>query len=1381
MQFFDQNTDSTRIPADVRPLVHGMLENTQKFDESHEAPEVTQALKYHRESQKRRQTSPYQGANPFVHDIIDIFGFDPLDFQVESWETVQTLDAKRRQGNQDSELAALFEAPTGFGKTEAFLGPVYKLLQENPNETAVIVYPRTALLQNQLERVLAHVHEMRDGGPSELSVGVYIGNQPYKPSEVETNKKFFEPGQHPRFKLANCWCGAEGESNAFEYHGTSTTYTLKCESNPEHKFTDRELMLSRENIKDDPPNILLTTLESLELFALKPNYDIIDQVSTIVLDEVHLYTGLRGAHTANIVENINDITDQELLWLGASATVDNPKRFAKKLFGIQGKRIETIRPPDTDFKTDHDDFEHYYFLMSPEDGPGASSMLIQQLMLLGHALLDDPDGQTGKILSFIDSISQVNQKQAQLTNADEERELWRYHRSGEGAENWDNVAREMGYEFRESPLSLLSVYSDRGFDADAAIHSDVLLSTSFLEVGIDVGDISIIAQYRTPQDLSSFIQRTGRAARKEGMNSHILTFLSNLTGDSNMFYRAERFLGSDLRTPLKSDNEVVAWIHDQLNNYYTAMSEVREEFHRSARAEELAFFEAFIDADDGLDFPEFHQFLTEPDEFLESELDIETDIGQPLISESFLNAVDDELDAKSRSLEAEFEELNDYIDTDGSEIIRAENAFDQYLNIVRDRILELIRSYQDALSEFEHVLSQEGEPPENPQLEGVSEALDEAQSRVEKYRSLSDEERVEQYNELLADLVATAGQLKGIRASADRVSDSSVTDVQLANIDDLQAAVNRLATLAGDERLTELNQERRQIFYLKKAMDELFSYRGLSEDSSGTPSKPYLSLWYVKYLLRASYYFNRYLSLDGRRQPKDIWYVPPNYFESSGQYFTVFSGDHDLSGSEESIDSIVHSYAPYRSEYQADSGTSRLFMPETEVVEHSSEDTPSRVAFNFENVPTDDRTNMRIPESITLDAVTDLTEGSAQNIVRYCPECLQIISDIDSCLRHNDSALGKIHSDPQVSTIARDKTVEETNGRLSLCELSGEVTLEGVTLDITPAEYKGPDIGYGWSKQDRIYREIESPEPPLGFSVDTRGIVLDVSSYLEIIGDVREEVSKFKDFETVPFEGIAYHTAAHFLLQLVADIGGVNPSMLFYGIDETREEVFVFERTEGGQGITDLVFDEITVNPGNVLAAMNQTAFNPQVLNERLWGQSEVIEALPEAGAVDEETAAELVSNHLDIPYTDVRERVVQEFLTTTDRCRQLADDVSSIDVPIAYKIKHEIATAQLEGETQLPRKRLENLEESFDLERTVETIDSLFVSPDIDGCVENLHLSECISGHSQEESLSYILLEHLYDHLTTTVDTTEADSFMFDSEHLPAAQIDGKNVFITF
>src|SRR6056297_3908980 len=159
MKYFDSNSDRSRVDADVQPLVNGILENTQIFGPDTESPpRVTSALKYVQEPQKRRSPGEYDGDDEFIENIIDIFGFEPLNFQQTSWDIVRDLNERRRGGNSQG---AIFSAPTGFGKTEAFLGPLYQLLQDGRQESVAIVYPSRALLQDQLGRILEHIHSIK--------------------------------------------------------------------------------------------------------------------------------------------------------------------------------------------------------------------------------------------------------------------------------------------------------------------------------------------------------------------------------------------------------------------------------------------------------------------------------------------------------------------------------------------------------------------------------------------------------------------------------------------------------------------------------------------------------------------------------------------------------------------------------------------------------------------------------------------------------------------------------------------------------------------------------------------------------------------------------------------------------------------------------------------------------------------------------------------------------------------------------------------------------------------------------------------------------------------------------------------------------------------
>jgi len=1386
MRFIDHTTPARRVPEDVRPLVRGMLANRQLLATDHDGDVVTDAVKYTTRDQKRRLPSEYDGGNEFVEDIIEIFGFDPLDFQVDSWELIDDFHHRRQDTGQPH--AAVLSAPTGFGKTEAFLGPLYQHLINDEQDTAAIVYPRRALLQDQLGRILEHIHTIRENGMSPPTVGVYMGNMPYVIEEVRDDYVESSGGQDA-FTLTNCWCGDDA-TNAFVYEGGSNSHTFRCEADASHSFTNNELVLSRtEIVNGSTPDILLTTLESLELFSLKPNYDLVDDIDTVVLDEVHLYTQLRGAHASKIIANINDITDQPLLWLGASATIDNAERFIRKLFDYPSNRLATVDVPESDLKEGHGDQEHYYFLLSPEDGPGASSMMIQQLLLIGHGLLRDTNGNHSKSLSFIDSISQVNQKKAQLDDAErgddsqDEPPLWHHHtaRSPQGQdplteeEDWDTVSREMGYEFIDDrALEFLPVYSEAGFDAEDAAANDVFLSTSFLEVGIDIGEIEHVTQYRTPQNLSSFVQRTGRAARNEG-DAHIFVFLSNLTNDANMFYRADRFLSSELRTPLKPDNEVIEWIHETLRQYYERASDI--ENRRLRRGEETTFLQEFLTQDK--QYQEFHQLLINPDEFLLAEFDIETNL-RPLTNEAGIEGFRDEVEDYNAELEAEFAEVNDLINVDSGEITRGDNAFDQYVEEVRQRTLEAIGHYVSIIDEFEEAVTDQDLPDVNETLAESRETFEDLRERARDGYRGDEAERVEQFEYLFGDIITGVGDLTGVRARIGTHMDDRPADVSLDRITDLREAVTLLSSIAGDGRLEENYSEQHQIDYLGKVLDELAAYRGLDRDYGDPASRPHMSLYYVKSLLRAAYYCHRYLEITDRDFDDEIWYVPPSYFESSGQFFTVVEPD-GYSDSEETIDSLVHSYAPFRSEFQGDGGSMHVFLPDTEVLDYGDDLHENTVQFVFEDISGDERNGMLVPDSIQLTEISDVTGQKALNIVAYCPDCLTLL-DGDACLKHDTIRWGKIHAEPQVRTLARDVEDDATTGDLALSSLRGQVTVEGVSLDITPARHMG-DIGFRFTGEDRIQREIQSPDEPLGFDLQTRGLTYSLDEFIDGLRndpDLLAEIGQYKDLDEVGIEELGYHTAAHLFLHLVADVGGVNPSMLFYGLDPEEGIVFIFERTEGGQGIVDLVYDELEHDPGTILDSLIRTTYNTQVINEQLWTDPDFVGDLPDDDITEpavQQCVDTHLQNHLDIVFPTIRDDVIEEVLSTCDRADQLGDD-EAISLRDAYTVKHTVADAQIEGVDIFPRDRIEELAVDID---EPDKVESLFYSPDIDGCVENLHTGECISGHDQEDVLSHVILQELRSHLIDTVEEDEAVDEMFDREQIPAGEINDTSIYFTF
>lgn len=1356
MQYVDRNTNSARLDESIRPLIESILYNKRIFSsEDGDPPFVTEAVKYRSKPQKRRQTSPYKGDNEFVSNIIELFGFDPLDFQVESWETVNKLDRRRKKSGQSQ--AAIFSAPTGFGKTEAFLGSLYQLLREDRQDGTAIVYPSRALLQDQLGRVLKHIHDINQNNDTQLSVGVYVGEMPYKLGEVGSNERFFntEPVR-PRFKLANCWCGSKSSPNNFELRSTAEGYLLRCEANHNHSFTDRELVLSRQDmVFDNSPDIVLTTLESLEGFALKPNYTLIDDIETIVFDEVHLNTQLRGAHASKIIHNIDELTDHPILWLGSSATINNPSRFGKKLFGTSN--ISVITPGDSDFDDDHNDREHYYFILTARDGPGVSSTFIQQHLLFGHSLLESSGGERSKMLSFIDSISQVNQKYTQLIDADHSQSLWEYHTEDGRGGDWPLVAKDMGNQFIHEPLQFMEVYSERGFDSTEVAQSDVLLSTSFLEVGINVGKINTIMQYRTPQNLSALQQRAGRAAREEGTDAHIAVTLSDLTGDSNMFYRASRFLDSDIKTPLNVDNEVVEWIHERFGEYYSVANEIHSQSNSDGHHE--LFIDSYIGSQLGYDA--YKQFILDPQRFLNNELDIDISADQ-LLSEEGVDEVSKQIETSLTDLQSEFEEIESLFHLNEGNVVRGKGAIKTYLRNLRQQLLELIDSFSDQLSKYETALQSPEHFASQAEIEEYQSELSDLRISAAEPPENSAETKLQFYQSLIGELYKLNGEFIQLQITANQVSENYITDNISERLDQLWYAVSKLIQHIDSNQLQRYYTTQKKLLYLEKTLQELSQYVEYRN--------PYESLYAIRHLLRGAYYFDRYLQIDDRSMG-EVWYVPPNYYGDAGLYFSVFKPNGQMSD-DVSIDEILGKYAPYKPKYQPDSNEMHLFLPPTTT-------TDDGVVFDFsEDVDGGVQDGILVPNSIELSSVTDYSGEAAKSIVRYCPECYQILSS-NSCLRHDEHDYGKIFSTPQVSTTVTNRSIVGSTGSISLADLTARATLDGVSLDIRPASEWNGSVKFDGRDAKQV--QIDSPTETLGFTLDTRGIIFDIDSFIDRISnsDVKSIVERYNDIDEIGYEELAYHTAAHFLVQVAADVSAVNPSMLFYGYDMDKKEVYVFERSEGGQGIIDLVYDDLASDPETILEGIIQTGYNSQVINERLWADSSFVDSLP-VDPEDEDAIESAVTDYINVPFNSVIERTVQEVFSTIDKANQFAIS-EEISLGDAYSIKQTIAQAQIRGETTFPNEAVTTVAKRRGIALSdLDQCENVFFSPDIDGCVENLHLAECMASNSQSNSLSYVMLEALREELLYMSSGTDTPDAAESQEVLMAGVFQDTNVYLS-
>jgi hypothetical protein len=75
------------------------------------------------------------------------------------------------------------------------------------------------------------------------------------------------------------------------------------------------------------------------------------------------------------------------------------------------------------------------------------------------------------------------------------------------------------------------------------------------------------------------------------------------------------------------------------------------------------------------------------------------------------------------------------------------------------------------------------------------------------------------------------------------------------------------------------------------------------------------------------------------------------------------------------------------------------------------------------------------------------------------------------------------------------------------------------------------------------------------------------------------------------------------------------------------------------------------------------------------------------------------------------------------------------------------------------------------------EELRNLIVDPDVDDCVENLHLAYSIV-EDQSDVLSNVVLERLHDYVTEQTDNDDWAQEVLGREAFPGEIIDGSNVF---
>ncbi len=264
----------------------------------------------------------------------------------------------------------------------------------------------------------------------------------------------------------------------------------------------------RARMARTPPDILITTPESLFLLLTSDAKRILSSVQTVIVDEIHVLVGnKRGAHLALSLERLAEVAKKPLQRIGLSATQRPLDEVARYLGGGEGTRTWKPRPVsivdagskkafDLTVEVPVEDMSRLgdELPASRDETPDGDAAVVRRRSIwpaIHPRLLELIRGHRSTLL-FVNSRRLAERLAGALNDLAGE-ELVRAHHG--------SIAREERLLIE---------------DALKAGRLPAMVATSSLELGIDMGAIDLVIQIETPPSVASGMQRIGRASHQAG-------------------------------------------------------------------------------------------------------------------------------------------------------------------------------------------------------------------------------------------------------------------------------------------------------------------------------------------------------------------------------------------------------------------------------------------------------------------------------------------------------------------------------------------------------------------------------------------------------------------------------------------------------------------------------------------------------------------------------------------------------------------------------------------------------------------------------------------------------------------------------------------------
>ncbi|TFD16408.1 ATP-dependent helicase, partial [Cryobacterium sp. TMT4-10] len=448
----------------------------------------------------------------------------PTEAQLGAWDAIS-------RGSH-----ALVVAPTGSGKTlAAFLWAIDRLATERPAADPTDT-DRTAA-----ERTAPGPTATDAGSPNATAVPrtrvLYIS--PLKALGVDVERNLHAP-----------LVGITQAARRLGFDPPHVTVGVRSGDTPANE---------RRSLVKTPPDILITTPESLFLMLTSAARESLLGVDTVIIDEVHaVAASKRGAHLAVSLERLDDLLARPAQRIGLSATVRPASEVARFLGGSAA--VEIVAPAagkrfDLSVVVPVDDMSQVGPVPVREGSTAAAAPQTGSIWPhVEEAIVDQVLAHTSSIV-FANSrrlaerlTARFNEIYAQRLEDVAQPELVGVATAGAATVAGTSAAPvpagqatpagppaalmgASGQSAGAEPLLARAHHGSVSKEQRALIEDDLkagrlrcVVATSSLELGIDMGAVDLVVQVESPPSVASGLQRVGRAGHQVGEVSRGVIF-----------------------------------------------------------------------------------------------------------------------------------------------------------------------------------------------------------------------------------------------------------------------------------------------------------------------------------------------------------------------------------------------------------------------------------------------------------------------------------------------------------------------------------------------------------------------------------------------------------------------------------------------------------------------------------------------------------------------------------------------------------------------------------------------------------------------------------------------------------------------------------------